>query len=469
MSPQQLAVIAFNAQTAPDRQFADDQPALALFALTEVDGRASCDGSQRFRLQASPGQDAYGWDVRADGIVDLQGPSNEITYTSSTLGSIDFGLYAFRYAPQASSAVSAQVDLLTTTPPSARVPLPLSQSFDSGFDLYDLTANSANLRWETQSGPTPSRDTGPSGGYLPGGGFGGQYAYFETSTSLSRTATSSLRTPCITLPPGASAEVELYYHMYGAAIGELHFDIERNSGEIVKDVAPALVGQQQTASSDPWRPMRFTIPQFGGETVQLRLRAVYGDSWRGDIAVDAISIQSFVPVPVELAAFTAEPSPDGSLLRWSAASEVNVDRYEVQRSTSADANFASLGKQFAENAPTGADYAFTDGEPIEGTNYYRLRMIDLDGTEEYSETVAVEWTSIAEALALYPNPATGGVTVRGLRQNERAVLRDAVGRIVVEGAAGENQLDLSDWPAGFYTVEVTRAGGVSETLPLVVR
>ena len=370
LSPEQLAVIAFNAQSAPDRQFVDDQPALALFAIANPDGRASCDGSQQFELIAAPGQDSYGWDIGADGIVQSQGSAlTTFTYTPVAPGTFDVQLFTWRNTPQMTSAQSTLPNIIKTTPPSTRVSLPEIGSFEGGLGTWDITANSANLRWLTQSGRTSSDETGPDGGYLPGGGFGGEYVYFEASSTETSTATSSLRSPCLELAPGTTAEVELYYHMYGPETGELHFDLERNSGEIVRDIAPALVGQQQTASSDPWRQLRFAIDQYPGETLQLRLRAEYGESYRGDIAVDAISIQSVAPVPVELAAFSAAVAPAGTLLNWSAASEFHVDRYEIQRATVRDDDFAPLGERIAENAPAGADHDFTDPQPAEGTNY----------------------------------------------------------------------------------------------------
>ena len=96
-------------------------------------------------------------------------------------------------------------------------------------------------------------------------------------------------------------------------------------------------------------------------------------------------------------------------------------------------------------------------------------MIDLDGTEAFSETVAVEWSGAAEVLSLYPNPASSSVALEGLRQNDRAVLRDAVGRVVAEAATGADVLELGNRAAGFYIVEISRDNGAVETLPLVVR
>ena len=53
------------------------------------------------------------------------------------------------------------------------------------------------------------------------------------------------------------------------------------------------------------------------------------------------------------------------------------------------------------------DYDFQDAHPVEGANYYRLKMVDTQGHFTYSKMVLLNF-SLA-VIKLYPNPANHSV------------------------------------------------------------
>lgn len=93
-------------------------------------------------------------------------------------------------------------------------------------------------------------------------------------------------------------------------------------------------------------------------------------------------------LPVSLLSFTAQAQGQKVITAWQVAGERNFSRYEVERSATA-LNFSSIGKVSASGATA---YQFTDPHPLPGANYYRLRLVDQDGSATYSKVVVVSFS-----------------------------------------------------------------------------
>lgn len=178
-------------------------------------------------------------------------------------------------------------------------------------------------------------------------------------------------------------------------------------------------------------------------------------------------------LPIELLDFTGEADGPANQLHWSTASENNSDRFEVQRATGSD--FIAIGSvSAAGQSTTTLAYAFTDAHPLAGVNYYRLRMLDTDGAEQYSPVIAIVRDGIG-AVA-FPNPAQDELT---LSWSAAAIINtvrviDATGRMVVElpAAVDGNSLSLvvDRLPQGAYTALLLDLdGGALDRVPFVKR
>lgn len=167
--------------------------------------------------------------------------------------------------------------------------------------------------------------------------------------------------------------------------------------------------------------------------------------------------QALAPLPVELLAFAAQRHGQQVDLTWATASEKGSRSFEVQRSTDGIQFSALLSKAAQGSTSARTDYAATDHRPLPGLSYYRLKLIDLDGTVGYSPVVAVPGDGQV-AIGIFPNPTTGKVTIRlpeGLAAAPRVRISDLMGRLVLEQvlpAAGE--VDLGALPVGTYLVNV---------------
>ncbi|NIJ52905.1 hypothetical protein FHS68_002075 [Dyadobacter arcticus] len=114
------------------------------------------------------------------------------------------------------------------------------------------------------------------------------------------------------------------------------------------------------------------------------------------------------PLPVRLLSFNAKVKMGDVKLSWSTAEEVNASHFIAERS--ADARiFEKIGQvDAAGNSRTRQDYALVDETPLQGTSYYRLRQVDLDG-KEFIYRVAAVRIEAAFSQTVYPNPANAGV------------------------------------------------------------
>lgn len=139
-----------------------------------------------------------------------------------------------------------------------------------------------------------------------------------------------------------------------------------------------------------------------------------------------------IVLPIELTSWSAEPMSHAIKLSWSTASERNSDRFIIERSLDTDV-WEPIGEVIsAGNSSIPVDYIWNDLFPDDGTNYYRLRQIDLDGSQDLSTTVAVDWSDMDISPLFYPNPAAPGQLIT------------AVGTVLVFDALGKELLGPVD-------------------------
>lgn len=110
-------------------------------------------------------------------------------------------------------------------------------------------------------------------------------------------------------------------------------------------------------------------------------------------------------LPVSLLSFTATPESDRVQLAWSTTSELNAERFIVERSADL-AEYTEVGEIAAKGTTNARQYyGLTDTQPLPGNNYYRLRQIDQDGTSHLFKPVAAAINIDDVAAVIYPNPA----------------------------------------------------------------
>jgi hypothetical protein len=189
-------------------------------------------------------------------------------------------------------------------------------------------------------------------------------------------------------------------------------------------------------------------------------------------------------LPVRLTNFNASKTSDGKdvLLTWITASEMNINRFEIEvakgNQAYSNGDFVKIGEMTSQgNSANPQSYAFTDDELNKsGARYYRLKIIDQNGSFSYSVIRPILFSNDI-TWKVFPNPANSFFTLLfQLNQGERLDIRmyDASGRLLHQsntlatGFIQKTRFDLNAgiFAKGLYLVEA-RAGEMKQVFRLI--
>ncbi|MDH4473751.1 MAG: hypothetical protein QE487_14190 [Fluviicola sp.] len=125
----------------------------------------------------------------------------------------------------------------------------------------------------------------------------------------------------------------------------------------------------------------------GQSTVGTTFNVALPSNGFADLFVAKLNIPA--ALPVELSSFTIDCEDDHEQLNWTSESEYRFDYYEIEKSYDLN-DFTSLGivDVIGESTVT-QHYSFDLPSEDENTLvYYRLKMVDQDGTAEFSDLIS---------------------------------------------------------------------------------
>ena len=171
-------------------------------------------------------------------------------------------------------------------------------------------------------------------------------------------------------------------------------------------------------------------------------------------------------IPLNLLDFAATKQNNEAVLTWKTVNEQNVSLYEVERSNDGKA-FYAVGQTKANNTLDVQTYTLTDKMPLVQIQYYRLKMVDYDGTTTYSKIVSLSKEGLSK-FKIYPSVTKDILTVETTTSGASTInIVDVLGRIVSSRqiAASENtmttEISVSNLPIGVYSVVFESANGRS--------
>ncbi len=231
----------------------------------------------------------------------------------------------------------------------------------------------------------------------------------------------------------------------------------------VDTVTLAGTGSGSTITAYLWTkiagPTQFTINHPTSPTAKITNMVVgtYKFELRitdnlGNIARDTLSVVVSNVLPVKLLRFTGKKNNSKIDLKWVTESEINSSKYVVERSADGT-TFSTIGEVASANVSSQHSYNFTDINPLKGTNYYRLKMLDNDNSIKYSNVIQVNMDD-SQPFTI----TNAAVTVSGIKltvsssknQLINIVVIDAAGRLImkkqVQLQAGSNTV-AGDIPA----------------------
>jgi hypothetical protein len=210
------------------------------------------------------------------------------------------------------------------------------------------------------------------------------------------------------------------------------------------------------------------LPECRSYVVQIISNQNDGDCASGGqiVVLPSVLVPTQV-LPVELTIFTGYNDGSINVLNWTTASELNSLKFEVEKSTDA-VNFEYIGERpAAGNSSIPLNYTLNDNHPVLGNNYYRLKMIDRDGSFTYSEIIIIKVNEISSPadgiISVYPNPTNDKVNIiyqSGTNQKLNLDVFNAIGQSMFNATYEFNPglntiiLDAAQYAKGMYIINL---------------
>lgn len=169
-------------------------------------------------------------------------------------------------------------------------------------------------------------------------------------------------------------------------------------------------------------------------------------------------------LPVTLQSFTGVVFNSQVRLDWTTSSEINVDRFEIERSYDNGKSWTKIGQVKAVgNSSALQKYTFADTSPLD-KNLYRLKTVDTDLYQEYSKkyvSVNLNSESNGPQVKITPNPADEEARLvfsSPLISNTTVTIYDLAGKNVrsflILSGQQSYPVNIAGLPSGTYVVSL---------------
>ncbi len=172
------------------------------------------------------------------------------------------------------------------------------------------------------------------------------------------------------------------------------------------------------------------------------------------------------PLPVNLISFTAGKCNGNVCLSWVVANEQNLSHYEIEKSDDGS-SFTRIVTVIAANTAAQKTYTAKDIAPYSSANFYRLKMIDSDGSFKYSKVIKVNVDYI-KAVTMLPNPVDHFTVLKGITGYSVLRIMDLTGKVMLQQKIRSDvqEINTSFLPAGMYLMQL-KGSAKTVTLKLV--
>lgn len=157
-------------------------------------------------------------------------------------------------------------------------------------------------------------------------------------------------------------------------------------------------------------------------------------------------------LPVSLLEFYVAKSGEDAVLNWKTGIELNNKGFEIHRSLDG-ANFNLIGWVKGKGTTNDiSDYSYVDKNvsTLGKIIYYKLKQVDFDGTQSFSDIRQVTFEN--PIVKVFPNPVKSLLRVEITAENVEVFLYNLDGIQLMKGSA--NNYDLSGLKTGIYFLEV---------------
>ena len=143
------------------------------------------------------------------------------------------------------------------------------------------------------------------------------------------------------------------------------------------------------------------------------------------------TVTSHATLPLKLHSFDARLTDKSVQLQWSTAEEENVSHFDIEKSADGS-RYTLIGRHPAASGTGNKFYSHTDKGALHTSNFYRLKIVDNNGSFTYSQISHVKTGESKSRLTIYPNPAKDNLTIRLTADAGpvRVALQDVTGRTI---------------------------------------
>ncbi|WP_462255475.1 M1 family aminopeptidase [Ferruginibacter sp.] len=197
------------------------------------------------------------------------------------------------------------------------------------------------------------------------------------------------------------------------------------------------------------------------------------DSRSQAIATAAAPAKTAV-LSAEVLTFTGIKENNKANLNWNINNSHEYSSFEIERSADG-VSFEKLSTIKAIDNPNRIEFSYVDFNILNGTGYYRIKVVQKDGSFIYSKTINIE-NKADYYYTITPNPAKSYIVITGsgVKGNADIIIHDATGRVVKkimnQSFTNNNNLKISveDLGVGNYFVEIQKANAETYTRQIVI-
>jgi hypothetical protein len=175
---------------------------------------------------------------------------------------------------------------------------------------------------------------------------------------------------------------------------------------------------------------------------------------------------SVIITPVKLLSFVVTGKGINASIIWKTTSEINTFAFEIERSTDGH-SFKRIGSiAAAGESSKQVTYSYNDVNIPTGTNYYRLKMVDRDGSFAYSYIIKINGNRHTFQITnLFPKPAATYINVSWNSATAGAtelIIYDLSGRSLLTQSLSTNSgmnhtnINISTLAKGNYYIQLKK-------------
>jgi hypothetical protein len=247
---------------------------------------------------------------------------------------------------------------------------------------------------------------------------------------------------------------------------KLTVNLQWNSADELPSFARALSYVSMVDSTGRWIPSSALAAVGAGPFTQT-LSGITALSTFGSFGVGSNNA-----LPISLLSFGGNKKANSVVLNWRTAAEINSKEFQIER-LDLNNKFVKIGTVKASgNSNKVLVYNFTDFDILvnQKVSFYRLKMVDLDGTFKYSNIIKISDENGPKVFTVFPNPSVGKLNIESNNINLAAStykITNIIGETIKIGNSAIEEIDVNNLAAGVYMITLVDSTNESVSVKFV--